>query len=307
MTSQELELSELRDFGTRIHRSDFSSIAIAAGGFVVSGRRNAIPFVPGEEDCNDGQREQAREKAGPATGPRQRPQAEAAATGAPAHAVERNPALRGLLGELEDYGAKITVVQRSDRFVMLRTSVGLFESLPFRGQLFLDIPLIARTELRRGLPKNGVVPDVRAWSRWLRGPSGAAGPIPSHHAYPDGSMCVCMTAEWHLDRDPILRYMDFCVLWMARSLHDQLIGFYPGPQHYGEKVRVERDRGDEFCGCGRAAPYALCHRGADFAMPWLERVFRHYSARQAYLNELEWQGRSSVQPDRVIVDVPAVS
>jgi hypothetical protein len=290
-----LDLLELQEFGAEAHRLEFPSIA--AGGFVVSGRRVTTQLTPGKEEDIHGERQQAGEEARSAARSRQRPPAKAAAASASAHALKRDPALAKLCEDLGDYGAEPTVVSGPGRFAYVGLPVGLFASLPFRAELLLEVPLISRLELRNAMPKNGgLVPDVRAWSRWWSGPGGAAGLIVNHHGYPDQSMCVCMTDEWHLGRDRLITYVDFCILWIARVLHERLIGFYPGLQHYGEKVRVERDRAEEFCGCGRVASYAGCHRSSDFAMPLLERAQRHYGAQRAYREELMWQGRSDQPP-----------
>jgi hypothetical protein len=292
---EEMDLVELRQFGAEMHRLEFPSIAV--GGFVVSGRRAATQFAPEKEENIRGEQQQAGEEAGSAAGSRKRSPTQAAASRAQAHAVKHDSALAQLVEESTDYGAKPTVVRRFGRFAHLGLPVGLFRTLPFRAELLMEVPLVPRLELRKGLASSGgLVPDVRAWSRWSFGLSGTNGLIASHHGYPDRSMCVCMAEEWHLGRDPLITYVDFCILWIARVLHECLIGFYPGLQHYGEKVRVERDRPDEFCGCGKALPYAACHRAADFAMPLVERARRHYSAQRAYRDELIWQGRTDELP-----------
>jgi hypothetical protein len=265
--------------------------------FVVSGRREATQFFPGKEENIRGERQQAGEEARSAAGSWKRPPAKAAAARASAHAVKRDAALAELVEELRDYGAEPTVVRRFGRFAHVGLPVGLFATLAFRAELLLQVPLVSRPELRKGLPSSGgLVPDVRAWSRWSFGNPGVEDLITSHHGYPDQSMCVCMTDEWHLRRDRLIMYVDFCILWIARALHEHLVGFYPGLQHYGEKVRVERDRPNEFCGCGRALPYAACHRNSDLAMSLVERARRHHNAQRAYREELIWQGRSDDAP-----------
>jgi hypothetical protein len=289
------DLAKLREFGAEMHRLEFPSIA--AGGFVVSGRREATQFFPGKEENIRGERQQAGKEAGSAAGSWKRPPAKAAAACASAHAVKRDAALAELVEELMDYGADPTVVRRFGRFAHVGLPVGLFRTLPFRAELLLEVPLMSRPELRKGLASSrGLVPDVRAWSRWSSGMPANAGLITSHHGYPDQSMCVCVTDEWHLGRDLLITYVDFCILWIARLLHERLVGFYPGLQHYGEKVRVERDQTSEFCGCGRALPYSACHRNSDFAMSLVERTRRHHDAQRAYRDELIWQGRSDDIP-----------
>ena len=280
----ELDLTELREFGAEAHRMEFPSMA--TGGYVVSGRRAAATLSPGKEQSINGTRPQAR----PTAGPWQRPSAEAAAPGSASHAVKRSREVARTLDELSDYGAPVAVVRSSDRFVHLKAAAGLFASLPFRAELLFEVPL------KKARTTNAfMVPDVRVWSRWTAGIR-ESGFINSHHIYPDRSMCVCMREQWQIGRDALITYVDFSILWVARVLHERLLGYYPGLQHYGEMVRLERDRVNEYCGCGRPKTYASCHRSTDQAMPQLERLRRHYAARRQYLNELREQGRELLPP-----------
>jgi hypothetical protein len=289
----ELDLTPLREFGEEAERLELPRIA--EGGIIVPGRDSTFSLNLGKEESAHGQRAEAGEEAGPAAGSRERPPAEAAASGAPAHAL--GPVtVTDVLEELRDYGAKISVVRSSSRFAHIWLPVGLFSGLPFRAELLLEVPLVTRQELRRGV--SGVqasVPDVRAWARWRVG--GKLGElIKSHHEYPDQSMCVCMPHQWRLGHSPLIHYVDFCVVWIGKALHEREVGFYPGPQHYPERVRVQRDRAGEYCGCGSSHRYRECHRAADHALTLVQRVQHHHAATQAYLAELEMQGRSKTPP-----------
>jgi hypothetical protein len=106
-----------------------------------------------------------------------------------------------------------------------------------------------------------------------------------------------MPDEWRLGRDPLIRYVDFCIVWIGKALHERELKRYPGTQHYGETVRVERDRPDEFCGCGSERLYGDCHREADRALGVLQRYQQHYAAERGYLAEIEVMGRSSMPPE----------
>lgn len=286
-----LNLSELRAFGEDAQQLKFPSVA--PGGFIVPGPESATNCILGKEESSHGRK--AREGPETRAGKEAGIAPEAAAPGPPAHALGPiSPS--ALVEELRDYGAPITVARSSGRFAQLRLPVGLFQSLPVRAELMLEVPLITRRQLRVGLSSiEAIVPDVRAWSWWTRGMA-ATGLIRSHHQYPDRSMCVCLTIEWRLGRDSLITYVDYCVMWIAKVLHDQLVGFYPGRQHYGEKVRVERDRMSEYCGCGGLLPYSQCHRDADQALSTFERNRRHFVSQQAYLAELDHQDRSRELP-----------
>jgi hypothetical protein len=196
--------------------------------------------------------------------------------------------------ELRDYGAPAAVVRRASRFIDVELPVGLFADLPYRAQLYLEVPRVTRSVLRRGLSiLRPVVPDVRAWARWVAGRrSGQI--IHSHHQYPDMAICACMPDQWMWGVHPLLRYIDFCIVWIGKALHEEL---HPGTQHFSEKIRVERDRVDEYCGCGKAVRYADCHRAADLELGVVERCRRFHGAQQGYLAELEHQGRTPAPPD----------
>jgi len=297
----DLDLTSLRAFGEEANRLELP--CIAEGGFIVPGAESALNFIPGKEETEHDRRAKARQGVGRETGAsqgaspgaRERSSSEAAAARAPAHAIGA-VSVADVLEELCDYGAPASVAHRSSRFVCIQLQVGLFYTLPFRSELLIEVPLVTRSELRRALSQfSPVVPDVRAWAKWSTGQR-AGELIRTHHQYPDCSMCVCMPNQWTLGRHPLIRYVDFCIVWIGKALHEQEFKSYPGTQHYGEKVRVERDRQNEYCGCGSTRSYAQCCRASDLALSLFERNRRHQHGQNAYLAELDAMERSRVPP-----------
>ncbi|MHB2032906.1 MAG: hypothetical protein ACYCVE_05990 [Gemmatimonadaceae bacterium] len=210
---------------------------------------------------------------------------------------------KDILGELREHGIIRRIPSTSPRFVLAQIEIGLFENLPFRANLFLEIPVMPREQLRAddwwALPLNAsagllpmsVVPDMRAWSVWDGGPDDHR-LVRSHHIFPDESMCVCMPGEWQLERDPLVEYVDFCTIWIAKALHEREFGFYPGPQHYPARRRVERDRPNEYCGCGREKRYEVCCRRKDQALTVPQRLLDEMEGRLGYLRQLDAHQRS---------------
>ena len=300
------ELEPLRRFG---RDSDLLILPkIAAGGFIVSGREAAITNLPAKEVFENGKPEsEGASKARSAAGTRARRRTRSpAASRTTAHAVER-VTIDDVLGELDLYAGTVEVVSSSSRFVGLRINVGLFRSLPYRACLFLEVPLISRSHLRTlddlALPHgylkqaytSAVVPDVRAWSRWVEFGQPASA-ITTHHEYPDESMCVCMPGQWVRGRHPLIEYVDFSIVWIAKALHLRVFDRYPGPQHYPANRRVERDAADEFCGCGGARSYADCCRAADLRRTSTSRMAEEFWGRRHYVNQLAMQSRTPAPP-----------
>jgi hypothetical protein len=193
---------------------------------------------------------------------------------------------------------------------VLEVPVALFENATFGARLVLEIPTCNGLRHAGGLVSELVgrtfgaypaytlvtcVPDVRAWSYWSGGPLEHTR-IASHHENPDLSMCVCMPHEWLRCVHPLLEYVDFCTLWVARALHELVLGWYPGRQHFGERARAMRDHRLEFCGCGSDQRYQDCCRNSDLALSHFERWRRYREARSLYLSILRAQGRESGPP-----------
>jgi hypothetical protein len=232
-------------------------------------------------------------------------------------------------GELEELNrfhpdALVTEVSSSSfPHLLVRLPVGLFRSLPYRAELTLEVPLVLRDRLR--IPSLGIsygrvgagkvqwygptefysihpwferpgyaeplVPDVRAWGRWVGGPfQGTL--IQSHHQNPDFGICACKPTEWILGVKPLVDFVGMCISWIGKTLHERELGFYPGPQHYGEWKRLERDRPDEYCGCGAGMKrYRECCRNADRKLTPFQLWTAQHAATQAYWVELKRQGR----------------
>jgi hypothetical protein len=64
-------------------------------------------------------------------------------------------------------------------------------------------------------------------------------------------------------------------------------------------MRVERDRADEFCGCGVMRRYGDCHRDGDLALSPDALRAMEAGSRRAYYADLARQGRPSEPPSDV--------
>jgi hypothetical protein len=154
-------------------------------------------------------------------------------------------------------------------------------------------------------PENGMpvrfvpmVPAIRAWAVWLGGAVHGAMVI-SHHRQPDFSICACMPHQWIRGIHAFVDYVGLCVSWLGKALHERELGRYPGPQHYPEYMRVNRDRPDEFCGCGAARLYAECHRNGDRTISPTTLRAMEAQSRWAYYADLARQGRAGALPPTV--------
>ena len=311
-------IANLCEFGEQAERLEYPYIDV--GGFIVPGRGPAASITPGWESDDDvaaretGQwGESARTEAGPPAGPWEgQATPEAAAPGASPHAFEQRLAHLNLdLPALVDYHPRARVTASTAEAVYLDVPLGLFRDLPVRARLTLEVPLHRRDRLSRTFVESRVplrtgelilepripteVPDVRAWAAWQGGSLDGVR-ITSHHQNPDASICACRPLEWVRGVHPLTDYIAFCALWVGKALHERLLGFYPGRQHYGPLDRVRRDRIHEYCGCGSTRRYGACCRADDrmrtpYAL-WTEL----YHARAQYLSELAWQRRSPGPP-----------
>lgn len=295
-------LAHLRAFGARVERLEYPYIDV--GGFIVPGRDPVATNPPGMERDRDaaaaGERPERwgpapREEAGPAARAQQRPPSPQAAPGAPPHTVERRLTTLNLdLSALVAFYPLTRVVASTEAVVYLNIPIGVIPELPIGARLTLEVPLARRSQLSRSMQLSGV-PDVRAWAVWEGGPMHGR-PIDSHHQNPDRAICANMPGQWILGVYPLHDYVAFCVLWVAKVLHEQLIGFYPGPQHYPAAVRVRRDRPDEFCGCGEHRRYRICCRDDDRAQGPYALWRDAHLARVQYLSEVVRQGRAPEPP-----------
>lgn len=300
-------VAQVRAFGAEAERREYPCIDI--GGFIVPGRDPAASNLPGEEhDADAAEGEQCGggappEQAGSAAGSRQRPapsaSPQAAAPGTPAHAVVgRLTTLNLDLPGLAEYHPLARVTASAETVAYFNIPLGLFRGLPIRARLTLEVPLVSRERMAvrsRSLDS----PELRAWSVWEGGPLNGTR-IATHHQYPDLAMCVCMSGQWIRGVHPLRDYVAFCALWAAKALHERLLGFYPGTQHYPAAVRVRRDQPDEYCGCAARRRYADCCRAADLSRPAYEHWREAYVACQQYLNDLAWQGRTLAPPEELL-------
>lgn len=190
------------------------------------------------------------------------------------------------------------VTAQREGLVYLSMQVQLFEELPLGARLLLEVPLAERTRLSRPSVLPTPVPDVRAWAVWEGGPSHGR-VVRSHHQNPEGAICACMPHEWLLGVHPLRDYAAFCVLWTAKLLHEQWFGRYPGQQHYHAFARVQRDRQDEYCGCGGMNSYAACCRESDRREATLTHWRNAKLASAQYLRELAAQRRPILSPEDV--------
>jgi hypothetical protein len=144
-------------------------------------------------------------------------------------------------------------------------------------------PRFLRPAVQR--PRDRMVPAVRAWARWEGGPAHGFQVI-SHHRQPDLSICACKPEDWKRGRDLLVDYVGMAVCWGAKIQYEQQARRYPGVQHYLEWVRRERDRVEEFCGCGGKQKYRECHRARDLKLSGAELRQMELDNRRAYFEEL---------------------
>lgn len=104
----------------------------------------------------------------------------------------------------------------------------------------------------------------RAWAFSRLGATAELFPL-KHTNFPDASICAFTKASgaW-TGADGLLPLVDHYSLWVAKSWHRQLYGWWPGEQVgacalYRRMEFAER----EWCGCGSGRRYADCHQGPD--------------------------------------------
>jgi len=296
-------IAALCAFGLQAEALEYPCIDV--GGFIVPGRDPAIsPQLPGMEFDEHGRSSRARawgesprQETGSKTGQRPRPASpQAAASGASTHTLEQRLSTRNLdLSGLAEYHPLARVIASSETVEYLNIPIGLFHELPIHARLTLEVPLTPRDRLSRHSTMPTTVPDVRAWAVWEGGPMHGSLVI-SHHENPDHAICANIPGEWLLGVHPLRDYVAFCALWTAKALHELLIGFYPGLQHYPAYARVKRDRLSEYCGCGEARRYAECCRDCDHRRTSFDHWREAYFTRRAYMRELIWQARPLTAP-----------
>lgn len=275
-----LDLSELRAFG-RLADS-WKLPCIDRWGVILPQRGVTHSFLPTGEPAHDGQGS-GSEEAGSTTGSGERRRAPAE-TGTAAYPLESRLAELLGLDEVAWYhpDARWSTTDSSPRFLVV--PIRLFGSLPYRATLSLEVPTTWDEWRSRWRFGRDLAPPIRAWAWWDDGIR-----VRSHHENPDTGICACKAEDWGLGR-PLEDYISFCICWVAKGLHMQLLGRWPGPQHHPEWSRVVRDEPDEFCGCGSHQRYGVCHRETDFAVPFAYHMFEHWRVRFAYDSVLEARG-----------------
>lgn len=292
---------ELIAFGRHVH--SLREPAIAAGGFLVVPTRPESLAEPaggketGDPDVRHAERAQeARSPTGARTGRRA---SAATATGAASHPVEPRLAELLALEELFEYHDDATWLDGSSASVLLSIPVGLFRTLPYRATLVLEIPRAfpAWLPLPARWPTNrpeSYAPFVRAWAISSDGIL-----ITAHHQYPDLSVCACKEEDWVLGRNSIEDYVAYCICWIAKVLHMQLVGWWPGRQHYPAAVRVSRNMPAEFCGCGKTRPYSSCCMAEDLGQTTYTRWWERHDAEAAYIREIHRRKLTATPPFRL--------
>jgi hypothetical protein len=183
--------------------------------------------------------------------------------------------------ELVVYYPHTCIVHRSPSFMGLKVRVGLFHQLPYRTDVYFEVPVERPTDPGPAV-LSSFVPDVRVWAFWTDGIL-----IQTFHQYPDRSACTYMQGEWIWGRDPIHDLVDWCVCWCAKVLHLQFFDRWPGPHHCSAHARFSRTKPDEYCGCGARKRYRSCHMLRDAARTVTNRLAEHQNAADAYIREME--------------------
>ena len=308
----ELDLESLRAFGAAADVPDGPNIRMEEGGFIIPGRvpvpspkpgkkgrqRHAKPRFTSRKRANRRSETRATARAARATAGAARATAGAArataiATGSSSQTFGRRLSALLRLEELERWYPSARIVRCSSGLALMSVDVGVIRSLPYRGQLFLEIPLHdplgpipfpAFTTL-------ALVPTVRVWASWhdcVR-PTG-------DHVYPDASICAYMAGEWVWGRDPLHVLVDWCTCWLAKSLHLSFLNRWPGRQHCSAWVAMKRDMLDEYCRCGGPKQYKECHYPKDRQRTSYELAREERAAAACYLREVGRRGWAPTPP-----------
>ena len=99
-----------------------------------------------------------------------------------------------------------------------------------------------------------------------------------------------------MGRNKIEDCVGYCACWLAKALHLQILGRWPGLQHYPAAVRVLRSKPNEYCGCGQAKRYRDCCMEADHALSPATRVRQRAVAEVRHVQELRRRGLSPFRP-----------
>jgi hypothetical protein len=105
-----------------------------------------------------------------------------------------------------------------------------------------------------------------------------------------------MPGEWRFGENGIEDLIGFGICWVAKVLHEQMLGRWPGRQHLGELARRNRRRLDEFCGCGGELKYSECCFEPDSRLPLTTLVQWIREADARYLEEIRGRGLTTRAP-----------
>lgn len=293
------ELNELMQFGTEAEALRYPMIDV--GGFIVPGENSSYPYLQDSKEKTNAREAAGAEEAGPTARSRERSPSEAA-SGAAAHALNAGLSGGRGRGELLEYHPGARVTSSSPCFTRLVVPVGLFRSLPYRAVIILEVP----HEPPRPIPQSFLhplanqptVPAIRAWAISSDGVR-----VRGHHEYPDTSICACMPQDWRWGRDPLIDYVNFCIVWIGKALHSSVLGWWPGRQHYPAWARVQRDMPNEYCGCGSDRRYGACCRESDLAASPYARMRDRMRTETDYWAALRFQSRPPA-PFPVPFDLP---
>ncbi len=117
------------------------------------------------------------------------------------------------------------------------------------------------------LPTNPSI-SPRAWAFSAIGRNAQLFPL-KHTNFPDASICAFTkeSGAWAAD-DGVLALIDHYSLWIIKSWHRSVVGWWPGRQ-IGACALYRRLEftSNEFCGCDSGRLYGLCHEQADLQVP----------------------------------------
>lgn len=117
------------------------------------------------------------------------------------------------------------------------------------------------------LPLNEEI-SPKAWAFASIGSDAKLFPL-KHTNFPDASICA-FTKEskaW-IPEDGVLPLIDHFCLWMVKSWHRSILGWWPGRQ-IGACSLYRRNEfaPEEFCGCESGVLYSFCHSFRDLQVP----------------------------------------
>lgn len=239
-------LAHLRDVGQAIHAGH--QPLVFDGGFVslVDQRESEVNL---DAPTSTGNRSTSRQGQGQRTSRRSRPS-----------------------GQAQSFRSRVTEEAHGAGFRLLAQH---YEALGFEHESGLWVAVKAKPLGPRGpqahfligVPNNPAVLP-RGWA--FREIGTAAKPFPLKHTnFPDASICA-FTQEsmaWTAE-DGLLPLVDHYSLWVVKSWHRQIFGWWPGPQ-VGKCALYRRNEFDvrELCGCESGRPYGFCHYQRDKQVP----------------------------------------